>query len=127
ATAATSPSGLTVLLTYNGSSTAPTNAGSYAVVGTINDANYQGSANDTLVIGQASQAITFGALADKHFGDADFTVSATGGASGQPVTFTALGSCTITGALVHITTVGSCTITAHQAGDTNYSAAPDVP
>jgi hypothetical protein len=29
---------------------APTNAGSYTVVGTINDANYQGSATNTLVI-----------------------------------------------------------------------------
>ena len=29
--------------TYNGSSTAPTAAGSYAVVGTISDINYQGS------------------------------------------------------------------------------------
>lgn len=28
---------------------------------------------------------------------------------------------------MHITGVGACTITAHQAGDTNYSAAPDVP
>ena len=35
-------SGLTVNLTYNGSTTAPTNAGSYTVIGTISDANYQG-------------------------------------------------------------------------------------
>jgi hypothetical protein len=53
-TATTSPSGLTVLLTYNGSSTAPTNAGSYAAVGTVNDPNYQGSATGTLVIGKAT-------------------------------------------------------------------------
>jgi catalase (peroxidase I) len=32
---------------------APTNAGSYTVIGTINDANYQGSVNNTLVINNA--------------------------------------------------------------------------
>src|SRR5206468_12675248 len=77
-------------------------------------------------IDKASQSISFGALADKFYGDADFTVSATGGGSGQPVTFTAAGSCTVSGTTVHITGVGSCTITAHQAGDANYEAAADV-
>ena len=38
ATATTSPTGLTVGFTYDGSATAPTAAGSYAVVATINDA-----------------------------------------------------------------------------------------
>jgi fibronectin type 3 domain-containing protein len=53
ASAATTPSGLTVNITYNGSVNAPTNAGSYTVIGTINDANYQGSATNTLVINNA--------------------------------------------------------------------------
>ena len=53
-TATTTPSGLTVNLTYNGSTNAPTNAGSYTVIGTINDANYQGSATNTLVINNAT-------------------------------------------------------------------------
>ena len=52
ATATTSPTGLTVSFTYNGSATAPAAAGSYAVVATINDANYQGTATGTLVIGK---------------------------------------------------------------------------
>ena len=56
ATATTSPAGLAVSFTYDGSSTAPTNAGSYAVVGTINDLNYQGSASGTLVIVSAYTA-----------------------------------------------------------------------
>ena len=81
-TATTSPTGLTVTITYDGSATAPTNAGSYAVVGTISDPNYTGSASGTLVVGKADQTITFAALADKTFGDADFTVSAT--ASSEP-------------------------------------------
>ncbi|PYL38621.1 MAG: hypothetical protein DMF34_06295 [Verrucomicrobia bacterium] len=58
ATATTTPPGLNVTFTYNGSATAPTNAGSYTVVGTINDANYSGSATGTLVIGKANATIT---------------------------------------------------------------------
>ena len=46
-------------------------------MGTINDPNYTGSASGTLVVGKADQTITFAALTDKTFGDADFTVSAT--------------------------------------------------
>ena len=54
----TAPPGLAVNLTYNGSANAPTNVGSYLVVGTINDPNYQGSATNTLVIGKASATVT---------------------------------------------------------------------
>jgi hypothetical protein len=53
AAATTAPSGLAVTFTYNGSATVPTNAGSYTVVGTISDANYQGAATGTLLIGKA--------------------------------------------------------------------------
>jgi hypothetical protein len=49
---------LTVSFTYNGSATIPTAAGSYTVVGTINDANYQGSATNTLVINKAILTVT---------------------------------------------------------------------
>jgi hypothetical protein len=38
---------------YNSSATVPTSAGSYTVIGTINDANYSGSATNTLVIDKA--------------------------------------------------------------------------
>ncbi len=48
ATATPTVQGISVL--YDGSSTAPTNAGSYAVSATITDPNYQGSATGTLVI-----------------------------------------------------------------------------
>jgi hypothetical protein len=50
ATATTSPGTYAVNLTYSGTSTAPTNVGSYTVVGTINDLYYSGSATGTLVI-----------------------------------------------------------------------------
>ena len=68
ATASTTPSGLTVNYTYNGSSTAPTAAGSYAVVGTISDVNYQGSNTGTLVIGKATPAITWATPAAIFYG-----------------------------------------------------------
>ena len=124
-TATTSPAGLTVTITYDGSATAPTNAGSYAVVGTISDPNYTGSASGTLVVGKADQTITFAALTDKTLGDPDFTVSATASSS-LTVTFAASGSCTVTGNSVHLTAAGSCTVTASQAGNANYNAAPSV-
>ena len=54
ATATTVPAGLTVEFTYDGSATAPTLAGSYAVTGTVNDAKYSGAASGTLVISNES-------------------------------------------------------------------------
>ena len=125
-TSTSNPAGLNVDVTYDGDAQAPTNAGSYAVVATVNNANYQGNANGTLSIARADQAISFGALANKTYGDANFNVSASGGASGNPVTFKAVGNCELVGNTVHLTGAGSCTITASQAGNANYNAATDV-
>jgi len=47
------PAGLSVSLTYNGSVTAPTAPGSYAVMALVNDHNYGGTATGTLVIEEA--------------------------------------------------------------------------
>ena len=80
----------------------------------------------SIAAAKQNQTITFGALANKAFGDPDFGVSATA-SSGLTVTFGASGTCTVTVATVHLTGTGSCTITASQAGDSNYNAAPDVP
>ncbi|HKQ51821.1 MAG TPA: MBG domain-containing protein, partial [Pyrinomonadaceae bacterium] len=126
ASVSTTPNGLSVTVTYDGSTTAPTGAGSYAVVATVTDNNYQGSASDTLTIAKANQTITFGALADKTYGDADFNVSASA-SSGLTVSFGATGNCSVTGTSVHITGAGSCTITASQGGDSNYNAATNIP
>src|SRR6185369_11883041 len=122
ATVITTPPGLTVDLTYNGSATVPTNADSYDVVATINDASYQGTANGTLVIAKASQNITFAASASKTYGDADFGPGATID-SGLPITYesdnTAVATVTPEG-LVHIVGSGPVKITAKQNGDTNH-------
>ena len=60
ASATTQPSGLAVSLSYDGSGTAPTNAGSYAVVATITTPGYSGAASGTLVITKASATVTIG-------------------------------------------------------------------
>ena len=113
-------------MTYDGSVTSPINAGAYQVSATISDPNYTGQATGTLSIGKAGQTINFGALPNKTYGDADFTVSAIA-SSGLGVSLAALGNCTISGNTVQITSAGSCTITASQGGNSNYSAAADVP
>ncbi|MGD0094799.1 MAG: MBG domain-containing protein, partial [Planctomycetota bacterium] len=45
-----SPAGLAVAVTYNGSTSAPSAPGTYSVVATVTDANYQGSATGVLTI-----------------------------------------------------------------------------
>lgn len=54
----TSPTGLMVTLTYDGSLEAPVNAGSYQVVAAVVDDNYQGGATDTLNITRAPVVVT---------------------------------------------------------------------
>lgn len=50
ASVTTDPPGLSVTLAYDGSPTPPTNAGTYAVVATVEDDNFTGSASDDLII-----------------------------------------------------------------------------
>jgi Fibronectin type III domain/PASTA domain len=83
------------------------------------------SATATATTAKLNQTITFGALADKRYGNADFNVSATA-SSGLTVSFTASGNCTVSGSTVHLTGPGSCTVTASQPGNSTYNAAPVV-
>jgi hypothetical protein len=69
-TATTSPAGLSVDITYDGSPTAPTNAGSYAVSATINNANYEGSATGTLTIDKANANCSISGFAGVYNGAA---------------------------------------------------------
>ena len=56
-----------------------------------------------------------------------FTVAATGGGSGLPVTVGVSGVCSIGGNTVTMTSgTGTCTVTFNQAGNANYSAALQV-
>ena len=93
ATATTTPADLNVTFTYNGSATPPTTAGSYPVVATVNDTNYQGTANGTLVIGKATATVTLGNLAVTYNGSPQSATATTTPAS-LNVTFTYNGSST---------------------------------
>ena len=113
---------------YGPSTAVPSDAGSYAIrpSGLASDDYSFTYKAGTYTINKADQTITFAALADKTYGDADFSVSASA-TSGLAVSFSASGDCTVSGSTVHITGAGSCTVSASQAGNNNYNAAPDVP
>jgi hypothetical protein len=66
ASATTTPEGLVVNFTYDGSSEAPTDAGTYAVVATVDDANYEGSASATLTIAKAGARVVLGDLSQAY-------------------------------------------------------------
>jgi serine/threonine protein kinase len=118
------------------------NSGAVAFTGVgpcIIDANQGGDADYSaatmrqlqLDVGQAPQSITTPfnfspAISCPCIGNS-YTVSATGGGSGNPVTFTlvsGVGVCTIAGDTVTVVAPGDCTIQANQAGNADYSDAP---
>ena len=115
-------------ITVNASGTVDTNKiGEYTITYTATDTagNHATQATRTVNVVKANQAITFGTLIDKTYGDADFAVSASSDSS-LTVSFGATGDCSISGNTVHITGAGSCTVIAHQAGDGNYNVASEV-
>jgi sugar lactone lactonase YvrE len=134
ATATTNPTGLTVNFTYNGSSTAPTAAGSYSVVGAISDANYTGTATGTLIISRIASAVSLTSSVSPVLITNSITltatVSITAGAPTGSVSFldgtTLIGQGTLIGDVATLTTsslsVGSHSITATYSGDTNFAA-----
>jgi hypothetical protein len=83
--------------------------------------------------GGVAQTITFNALASGVVGRST-TLSATGGASGNPVVFSidpasGTGACNVAGtngSRLRYTTAGSCVIDANQAGNSTYAAAGTV-
>jgi len=93
--------------------------------------NYAGSsASATLTVSaKALQEITFTSTAPTDPKPRDtYTVTATGGASGNPVTFSSVteDQCTVTGSTVTFHRTGTCTITAEQAGNAGHVAATPV-
>ena len=128
ASASTTPSGLAVQLTYQGSAyslttNAPTNAGSYTVVGSITDANYIGSATNTLTISPASQTISFPAIAKQRATNL-LTLPASA-SSGLAIAYSVIsGSAVVTnGNQLVFTGLGLVSVQADQAGNSNYNAA----
>ena len=98
--------------------------------------NYLAAAQVTgsITITQATQTIVFAATPASLLTTAPaFTVSATGGASANPVTFSSITpaicvSSGVNGVTITLTTtaIGNCTIRASQAGNANYLAAMSV-
>jgi hypothetical protein len=82
--------------------------------------------NQSFLVTQGSQTITFGALSNAAMGTAP-TVSATA-SSGLTVSFNSQTTavCTVQGSTVTLVSVGTCTIQATQAGNTNWTAATPV-
>jgi len=79
--------------------------------------------------GSVVQTIHVDLIANHHFGDAPFVVRASGGGSGNPVTFRATGHCIASGrhgSTISLTGAGICVVTASQAGGGAYSAAVPI-
>jgi len=93
ATVTTVPSGLAVSLTYNGSTTAPTAAGYYAVAATVSNPDYNGTAEGVLVISPATATVTLSNLSQTYTGS-QLSASAATVPSGLAVNMTYNGSTT---------------------------------
>ena len=123
-------SGYSLSFSYDGSPTAPSDAGSYTVVASVNELPGI-SRSEILTIVKATQAITdfeSNPAAPVFILNGTFTLSAVGGASGNPLVFGSLtpAVCTVSGNTVTMLAVGTCTLTADQAGNANYEPAAQV-
>jgi hypothetical protein len=97
------------------------------------NAHYQAAAQaqqDITVSGgsQTAQAISFTSKPSSTTVGSTYTVTARGGGSGNPVTFTidpaSTSVCTVSGPTVTFNQAGTCVIDANQAGNAHYQAAP---
>ncbi len=124
-TVTTNPTGVAVVLTYNGGTTAPSAVGSYTVVATpVDTVSYSGAATATLQITAVSQSITFPTPTERPL-NTPITLAATA-SSGLPVTFQLLsGPASLDGDTLTITGVGDITVLAQQAGNA-YTAATET-
>ena len=107
------------------------NVGTHALSVTLTptDATDYNQASQTvsLTVNQAVQTITFAPPASVAYGSAPITLTATGGGSGNPVTFTlASGPASLAGSTLTVTGVGTVVVDANQAGNSNYLAATQV-
>jgi outer membrane protein OmpA-like peptidoglycan-associated protein len=103
-------------------------AGTCTVVATRAESNNyvsRDSAPITITVEKAPQELTFNAIANKTYGDANFVAVATT-TSGLPVALSAgpSGICEmVSGLTIHIVSNGDCTVSATQVGNANYLSA----
>jgi hypothetical protein len=94
------------------------------------DSNYNAAPQvvETVSVGKTDQTITVTTHAPASaVYNTQFTVAATGGGSGNPVTFSSAGACSNSGDTFTMTSgTGTCSVKFDQAGDANYNAAPQV-
>jgi len=109
-------------VTYNGSTTPPTDVGTYNVVVTINDPNYQGEKTETLTVAPQTLSITT-QCPSKTYGDDDFTIPVNTVSNGAISYTINSGPATIVNGKIHITGVGTLSVTINQAVSGNYAAA----
>jgi outer membrane protein OmpA-like peptidoglycan-associated protein len=113
------------------------NAGSVCQVSATKqtDANFntQTSATQTITISQAGQTLAFtSSVPASPLPNGTYTPTAsaistvTGLSSGVTPTFTAAGACSLAGGVVTFTVMGTCTITASAGSNTNFTAAVNV-
>jgi hypothetical protein len=107
-------------VTYNGSTTPPTDVGTYNVVVTINDPNYQGTKTATLTVAPQTLSITT-QCPSKTYGDDDFTIPVNSVSNGAISYTINSGPATIVNGKIHITGVGTLDVTVNQAASGNYS------
>jgi len=123
-TVTTEPSGLGTSVTYDGLPNAPTNAGSYVVVGSVVDANYTGSATNNLVIAKAGSLISVtGTNSFTYNGNPQGPDSSSKSGSSGAVSYSYAGTngTTYGASATKPTEVGSYTVVASVAGDDNYN------
>lgn len=86
------------------------------------------STSITLTAGQGTQTITFKALPERSYGDADFSPGATSTNTTIPIVYTSSDEsvASIVNNNIRIKGNGTTTITAKQAGNANYQAAAPV-
>jgi hypothetical protein len=119
----TTPAGLAYGVTYNGSATAPTAAGTYAVAVTVNDLNFQGGASDTLTVAKATQTVTFPAPAGTLTVGTPITLNATA-SSGLAMTFSIVsGNATLSGSSLTLASTAPVVVRATPVSDGNYEPA----
>jgi len=128
ATHTVTPSGLTVNVTYNGSATAPINAGSYITSAVVADPYYSGLTTGTLVIAPAPVTVTLSNL-NQHFDGNPKPVTVTTTPPGVGVTVTYNGLATpvpsAVGSYPVVATVSNANYTGTESGTLVITAATD--